>query len=79
MGKIVIAKAGSTFPALATRRGDFEHWILAGMQVDEDQASVVDVAGGASLLGYDGVEGVVVTGSHAMVTEQRPWSERLAE
>lgn len=79
MDRIVIVKVGSTFPALAEARGDFEHWILAGMEGDGQPATVVDAAGGASLPSYEGIGGVVVTGSHAKVTDHEAWSERTAE
>jgi hypothetical protein len=28
MNKILVIKAGSTFPFIVSKRGDFEHWIL---------------------------------------------------
>jgi GMP synthase (glutamine-hydrolysing) len=78
MEKILIIKAGSTMPSLAARRGDFEDWILAGMGVDIKRTAIVDVRNGASLPPYKHISGVVITGSHAMVTEHRDWSERTA-
>jgi GMP synthase (glutamine-hydrolysing) len=78
MSKLLIVKVGSTFPALAARRGDFEDWILLGLQVDQCQIRVVDVVRGVPLPAYDEISGVVVTGSHAMVTERQPWSENTA-
>lgn len=78
MEKILIIKAGSTMPSLAARRGDFEDWISAGMGVDIKRAAIVDVRNGGSLPPYEHISGVVITGSHAMVTEHRDWSERTA-
>lgn len=63
-------------PSLAARRGDFEDWILAGIGVGIKQTAVVDVRNGGSLPPYEHISGVVITGSHAMVTEHRDWSER---
>lgn len=68
--RTVIIKVGSTFPSLKATRGDFEHWILSGMQID--------VRSGARLPEYDSISGIVITGSHAMVTEYQEWSERTA-
>ncbi len=79
MGAIHILKTGSTFPWLAARQGDFEDWVLAGLGVAREEATVVDVAGGEPLPPYRSVCGVVVTGSHASVTDHRAWSERAAE
>jgi GMP synthase (glutamine-hydrolysing) len=77
--KILIVKTGSSYPDLVARRGDFEDWFLAGMQVDPNQTKIVDVGNGRPLPAYDQVSGVVITSSHAMVTEHQAWSERTAE
>lgn len=77
--RIHILKAGSTIPFLAERKGDFEHWIMKGMGVRNTEVEVVDVAGGFPLPNYDLVSGIVITGSHAMVTEHHDWSEATAE
>lgn len=78
MCPIIIVKVGSTLPALRSANGDFEDWILAGLADSSSQKHVVDVCNGCALPSYDGMSGVVVTGSHAMVTEHQEWSERTA-
>jgi GMP synthase (glutamine-hydrolysing) len=79
MRQLIVLKVGSTLPSLASKRGDFEDWILAGMKVAKETAAVVDVRCGAPLPGYGQVAGIVITGSHAMVTERQAWSERTAQ
>jgi len=79
MDKVLIIKTGSTFPFLVSKRGDFEHWILSGMQIEPESALIVDVSNGYPLPGFDGISGVVISGSHAMVTEHPDWSQRTAE
>jgi len=54
MGKMLVIKAGSTTPALAARRGDFEDWVLAGLQVDITSATVVDVRNGSFCVKREG-------------------------
>jgi GMP synthase (glutamine-hydrolysing) len=76
---ILILKTGSTLPTLAARKGDFEDWILAGLGTGKQEALIVDVTRGERLPDPGRLAGVVVTGSHAMVTERLPWSERAAE
>lgn len=49
------------------------------MGVNGDETLVVDVVKGGPLPAYDAVAGVVVTGSHSMVTEHLDWSERTAQ
>ncbi len=79
MKKLLIIKTGSTLPSLSDKKGDFEDWILSGMGIDKDKAIIADVCNGDTLPEYDQVSGVVITGSHAMVTEHLEWSERTAE
>jgi len=76
MNKVLIIKTGSTFPFLISKRGDFEHWILSGMQIEPESALIVDVYSGSPLPGFDEISGVVISGSHAMITEHLDWSER---
>jgi len=75
MRSLAIVKTGSTMPALAQRRGDFEDWILEGLGWRRSDAVVVDVVAGERLPGPDSIAGIVVSGSHAMVTDRHGWSE----
>jgi GMP synthase (glutamine-hydrolysing) len=77
-GTIFIVKVGGTLPALAEARGDFEDWIRQGLGPAGAQASVVDVRRGEGLPGPEGLDGVVISGSHASVTEREAWSEGAA-
>src|SRR5699024_87768 len=44
----------------------------------ESDIRVIDVSVGEALPAMDSVRGAVISGSAAMVTDQRDWSERLA-
>jgi GMP synthase (glutamine-hydrolysing) len=77
--KILIIKTGSTLPGLKSRKGDFESWIMAGMGLNADEVTIVDVTAGEPLPANGSHAGVVVTGSHSMVTEHPRWSERAAQ
>ncbi len=77
MKRLVIVKAGSTFDATAKQFGDFDTWILAGLGSVGVNTCVVDIENGAALPSVTDCAGVIVTGSHAMVTENLPWSVRL--
>ncbi len=79
MAKVVIVKTGSTMPALKARRGDFEDWIRDGMGIRSDEVEVVDVSAGQPLPPASGAAGIVITGSHDMVTDRRDWSEQAAQ
>jgi GMP synthase (glutamine-hydrolysing) len=76
--ELVIIKTGDTLPELAARKGDFEDWVLRGMGLERQQTLIVDVVRGEALPAYEQVAGIVITGSHAMVTEHHAWSERTA-
>ncbi len=121
MKPILIVKLGSTLPALAQSRGDFEDWIEARLDVPRGSSKFRISSGssripknsggrglGAALrnapnsgeFGYaqlrrrGSVEvidpelaplpeprhfsGAILTGSHSMVTDHEPWSERTA-
>lgn len=75
---LLIIKTGSTHAHIRERLGDFEHWIAAGLR-DGGATEVVthDAQAGAALPALAEVAGVVLTGSHAMVSEREPWSEAL--
>lgn len=77
MTVIAILKTGSTLPAVRQQHGDFEHWFREklGNQV---ATQVIDVAAGDSPGKPEDWDGIVVTGSPAMVTDREPWSEATA-
>ena len=79
MKPILIIKTGSTFPSIKESRGDFEDWIIAGMEIEREKFLIRDVSNGESLPDYEKISGIVITGSHANVTEHHDWSERTAE
>jgi len=51
---------------------------LSGLGVEKEQTSVVEVINGCKLPDYKEICGVVITGSHSMVTEHKDWSEYAA-
>jgi len=65
------------------RHGGFPHWIRTAAGLRRDQAVTLNVEAGAALPARAGIAdayaGVLVTGSGAMVTERRDWSERSAQ
>jgi GMP synthase (glutamine-hydrolysing) len=74
MKKLFIIKAGSTFNSMVKPLGDFEEWIKAGLGMTGMPVKVIDAARGDELPLAEACGGVVVTGSHAMVTDDLPWS-----
>lgn len=76
---LYIFKLGTTFPDTAARLGDFEDWTCAAMQPFNPPLAVVDLLNGAALPAPCDCAGVMITGSHAMVTENLPWSVALEQ
>lgn len=71
--QFLIIKTGGTYPGYAAANGDFEHWTAQGMGLAPDQWICVDVRTGAPLPDPAGFAGLAITGSHDMVTDDRPW------
>jgi len=64
--------------ATMRRHGGFPHWIRVAAGLPAGEAIVANVEAGEPLPSRAGFAGVIVTGSGAMVTERRDWSERSA-
>lgn len=77
MKKLYIIKVGSTFPATKKLFGDFDQWTANALGPIDIDLEIVDAEHGASLPRIAECAGVVITGSHAMVTANMPWSVRL--
>ena len=72
---ILIIKTGNTYPQISQHYGDFDHWIHTGL--GNTPACVISAHHGDPLPEPASLAGVVITGSHAMVTEQTPWMRAL--
>lgn len=77
--KLFILKLGDTLPELAAPRGDFEDWFITGLGLDSDHWAVFDPRTGADFPPLEEIAGLLLTGSHSMVTEHLDWSERTAQ
>src|SRR3546814_14221796 len=60
------------------RHGRFPHWIRSSAGLARGEAEAVDVEGGEPPPPHETLAGVTITGSGAMVTERRDWSEATA-
>ncbi|MGE4544512.1 MAG: glutamine amidotransferase [Pedobacter sp.] len=77
MGTIAIIEAGRTFPELAIRLGDFSDWMASGLGTDHNRLQVIPAFCGAQLPAPKTLQGVVISGAHAMVTDGSPWMTHL--
>jgi GMP synthase (glutamine-hydrolysing) len=76
---LLIVKLGEARDPIRERLGDFDDWIAAGLRGGGAvNITVVDPRAGASLLpAPTDVAGIVITGSHSMVTHRDDWSVAL--
>ncbi|HOW53732.1 MAG TPA: glutamine amidotransferase [Syntrophorhabdaceae bacterium] len=79
MKRLYIIKAGTTYPVIKERFGDFDTWTLQGLGKTKTEARVLDAVSGAALPIAADCAGVILTGSHSMVTDDLPWSVELEE
>lgn len=80
MRKILLVKTGTTLPLLRAYKGDFDKWVVKNLPPEwRARVDVVDVASGERLPALSGLAGVILTGSHAMVTDHAAWIEGTAE
>lgn len=80
MGKrVIIIKTGSSVPAAGERFGDFDDWFIDSIGRERFEFVTVSVHDGEALPdGSADLDGVIVTGSPAMVSHRHDWSERAA-
>jgi GMP synthase (glutamine-hydrolysing) len=78
MEPFLIVKTGGTYPDMVSRFGDFEDWFIARMDRSAAPIEIVSPFLGQSLPSVASLGGIVITGSHAMVTDRHPWSEKTA-
>lgn len=78
MKKIVIIKTGETFPELLPSSGDFEDFIMRELAAGSPEFVVVAAYKKERLPDFADVSAVIITGSHAMVSEHDDWSVALA-
>ena len=77
MKQLYIVKTGTTFPATLEQYGDFDQWTRDALGATDIPVSLIDVKRMGSLPAVADCAGVVVTGSHAMVTDDLEWSLRI--
>jgi len=68
--RFLIVQTGSTFPDLRARRGDFPDWFRVALGLASADVDIVRADAGEALPARSAHEGVIVTGSPAMVSER---------
>lgn len=76
---LLIIKTGTTFSSIRREHGDLDDFIINQLEIPADEIIVAPVFENKWLPGLDAISGVIITGSHSMVTDREEWSEYLAE
>lgn len=80
--RLIIIKTGDTFGEISDVHGDFEQWIQdrlgAPDQINPLRIVVIDPRANEPLPEPEDILAAVITGSHAMVTENTPWMEAVS-
>ena len=72
--RVVVLKTGTTYPDIRARFGDFDQWFLRGLS-DELEITVANAEASELPGNPEDWDGIVVTGSPAMVSDRAEWSE----
>ncbi|MCG7201260.1 glutamine amidotransferase [Marinobacter pelagius] len=75
--RVLILKTGTTYADIRSRFGDFEDWFIRGLSPELDP-EVLDLPHGDTPGNPADWDGIVVTGSPAMVSDRETWSEEAA-
>ncbi len=79
MQKLLIIKAGTTYPDVYKKAGDFDDMIIGKAGLSREDVIVCPVYERQWLPELNGIYAVIITGSHAMVTKRAEWSVYLAD
>jgi len=75
--RVLILKTGTTYADIRAGFGDFEDWFIQGLSPELD-LQVLDLPHGEQPGNPGDWDGIVVTGSPAMVSDRESWSEEAA-
>ena len=78
MKKILILKMGDTLESISKQYGQFPNHIIKKAGLDEKDIMVVDCVKEEKLPTIEKIKGIIITGSHSMVTDYEPWSVRVS-
>lgn len=77
--KILIIKTGSTVPSLLAKGEDFEDWFIAASGQSASEFLCCSIHLGEQLPELSNVDGIIITGSPAYLTDLAPWNYIAAD
>ncbi|MCV6588197.1 MAG: glutamine amidotransferase [Marinobacterium sp.] len=76
MTRLLLIRTGNTFPECIERHGDFDQLFIHALGDSPVEVTMID-ARHDSLPDLAGFQGVLITGSHHMVSDHEAWSDAL--
>lgn len=77
MKYVYILKAGETFPSTKEKMGDFHQWIIKTIGREITPIKTIHIRENEKLPNLRSALGVIITGSHDMVSDELEWSLKL--
>lgn len=78
MKKIVILKTGETLDTVKKEFGDFDNHIIERANLKNEDIEIINCKNEDINIDIDKIKGIIITGSHSMVTDYEPWSVNTA-
>lgn len=77
MKYIYILKTGETFPSTKEKYGDFNNWVVNFTGKSAKNIKTIEILKDQKLPNLNSASGFIITGSHAMVSQELSWSLNL--
>jgi len=71
--KLIIVKTGSTFKSISEIYGDFEALFIDKLGTDHKEFLIIDAVTKQNIPKVEEVAGIIITGSHSMITDNEEW------
>ncbi|WP_434799040.1 glutamine amidotransferase [Terrisporobacter vanillatitrophus] len=79
MKKIVILKMGETLDSILNKYGDFHEHIIKKSEINKGEIVVVNCHKEEEPPNLENIKGIIITGSHSMVSDYEPWSVKISQ
>ncbi|XPV70608.1 MAG: glutamine amidotransferase [Halarcobacter sp.] len=79
MKKLFIIKAGITFEDTKKQNKDFDTWVIDKLDNPNLDIEVIHIQEKIYFPDIEECAGVIITGSHSMVTDEEPWSVAIEQ
>ncbi|MBF8437098.1 glutamine amidotransferase [Halanaerobiaceae bacterium Z-7014] len=79
MKKLLIIKAGASLNKIVKKYGDFEELIINKANLRIEEIEIYKPFENKTFPDIDNIKGIIITGSHSMVTDDSQWIKNLSQ